>query len=76
MSSITEISKGVIQVEKHICDICNKAFQDKKSLAGHKKVHKEKETEKDVIQCKHCKESFSTEKGLQGHIARSHKGVK
>ena len=62
--------------QQYLCDICNKAFPDKKSLAGHKKVHKEKEKEPEMIQCKHCTELFPTDKGLHGHMKRMHKPVK
>ena len=56
----------------YICDTCGKAFQSKGNLNMHIKIH----TEEKQHECHLCGKKFLRPHHLQGHIEKTHMGVR
>ena len=53
---------GNLGAYKHICEICKKAFADKRHLTDHLRKHEGR-----VYKCEFCPKSFSGYRGLELH---------
>ena len=54
-------------LEKLVCDICNKQFSQDGPLIIHKRIHRGER-----IDCSLCDSTFSNKTGLKGHLATAH----